>query len=84
MIVLENNLLVLIRLEENKIESKFERVMILNYDYEKVRCIYPNDSYHTIFKRGDYIVFWETEFNIITKKESYKYKRILIDYIINK
>ena len=84
MIVLENNLLVLIRLEENKIESKFERVMILNYDYEKIRCIYPNDSYYTIFKRGDYIVFWRSDFNMFTKKETYKYKKILIDDIINK
>ena len=58
--------------------------MILNYDYETIRCIYTNDSYYTIFKRGDYIVFWRSDFNMFTKKEIYKYKRILIDDIINK
>ena len=58
--MLENNALILICLYEKNAKSTFNRVLILNYDYEKVRCIYPNDSYHTIFKRGDYIVPYKT------------------------
>ena len=81
--MLENNALILICLYEKNAKSTFNRVLILNYDYEKVRCIYPNDSYHIIFKREDYIVFWKSNFNMFTKKETYKYNKILIDDIVN-
>ena len=82
-VMLENNALILIYLYEKNAKSTFNRVLILNYDYEKVRCIYPNDSYHIIFKREDYIVFWKSNFNMFTKKETYKYNKILIDDIVN-
>lgn len=82
-VMLENNALILICLYEKNAKSTFNRVLILNYDYEKVRCIYPNDSYHIIFKREDYIVFWKSNFNMFTKKETYKYNKILIDDIVN-
>ena len=82
LLVLENNVILVIKVTKFATMSYWSRIIILNYDYENTKCIYIDDTYHDTTTRDDYIYLCKERFNIFSKEENNKYRKISVEDII--
>ena len=82
LLVMENNVILVIKVTKFATMSYWSRIIILNYDYENTKCIYIDDTYHDTTTRDDYIYLCKERFNIFSKEENNKYRKISVEDII--